>query len=90
MNYVSWTNIKIVTKCPTTAVSGTPEVVHHERTGLLIPRDDLEALINAIDRYLHDPVLWRRCIEGGFEMAARNTFEVQRGILAQSVMELAP
>jgi glycosyltransferase involved in cell wall biosynthesis len=71
-----------------TAVSGTPEVVLHEHTGLLIPRDDVEALVNAIKRYLREPALWRRCVEGGFDMAARNTFEEQRGILAQRVMEL--
>lgn len=73
-----------------TAVSGTPEIVSHERTGLLVPRDDLDALTGAIRRYLVDPALWRRCVDGGYAIAGQHTFRVQRGRLADAIAALAP
>ena len=73
-----------------TAVSGTPEIVTHERTGLLIPRDDVDALVGAIRRYLNDPALWRRCVDGGYDVAARFTFEAQRRRLAEAIVGVAP
>jgi glycosyltransferase involved in cell wall biosynthesis len=73
-----------------TAVSGTPEAVGHERTGLLVPRDDGDALTSAIRRYLVDPALWRRCVEGGYAVAERFTFETQRRRLAQATVALLP
>jgi len=72
-----------------TAVSGTPEAVEHERSGLLVPRDDVAELTNALRRLLDDPGLWRRCVDGGFAVARRNTFETQRGILAAGINGLA-
>jgi len=71
-----------------TAVSGTPEIVVHERTGLLVPRDDVNALTAAIGRYLADPSVWRGCVEGGYDMARRFTFETQRGRLADAIAGL--
>jgi len=73
-----------------TAVSGTPEAVEHERSGLLVPRDDLDALTAAIARLLRDQGLWRRCVDGGYAVARRNTFEIQRGRLARAIADLAP
>ncbi|MBI4502349.1 MAG: glycosyltransferase family 4 protein [Gemmatimonadetes bacterium] len=73
-----------------TSVSGTPELVIHEQSGLLVPRDDVEALAAAIRRYLEDADLWRRCARGGHEVARRNTFEAQRGRLAVAISGLAP
>jgi glycosyltransferase involved in cell wall biosynthesis len=72
-----------------TAVSGTPEAVDHERTGLLVPRDDVDALVSALRRFLSEPALWRRCVEAGYDVARRNTFEAQRGRLARAINELA-
>ena len=40
-----------------TAVGGVPEVIEHDRTGLLVPRRDPEALGEAITRLLLDPGL---------------------------------
>jgi glycosyltransferase involved in cell wall biosynthesis len=44
----------------TTAVSGLPEAVIHERTGLLVPQHDAEALAAAIERLLTDRELAAR------------------------------
>jgi glycosyltransferase involved in cell wall biosynthesis len=46
-----------------TAVDGTPEVVEHERTGLLVPAADPEAAAAAVVRLAREPGLARRCVE---------------------------
>lgn len=38
----------------TTAVGGLAEAIDHERTGLLVPPDDPQALAKAINRYIHE------------------------------------
>lgn len=48
-----------------TAVGGTPEIVEHERTGLLVPPEDPEALGAAIRRTLSAPDERRRWGEAG-------------------------
>jgi glycosyltransferase involved in cell wall biosynthesis len=48
-----------------TAAGGTPELVQHERTGLLVPIRDSSALSTAIVRLLRDRDLARRLAEGG-------------------------
>lgn len=44
-------------KCPVvaTSVGGTPEIVRHEVSGLLVPPADARALASAIERLLDDP-----------------------------------
>ena len=44
-----------------TSVSGIPEMVEHERTGLLVAPNDPAALADAMARILTDPGLGRRC-----------------------------
>jgi glycosyltransferase involved in cell wall biosynthesis len=39
------------------AVGGIPEILQHERNGLLIPPRSVDALADAIERLLDDPVL---------------------------------
>lgn len=48
------------TPCVATPVTGIPEVVHHERTGLLVPEHDPEALAGALERLLDDGALRER------------------------------
>jgi glycosyltransferase involved in cell wall biosynthesis len=43
-----------------TPVGAVPEVVAHERNGLLVPVGDAEALANALERLLEDGALRRR------------------------------
>jgi glycosyltransferase involved in cell wall biosynthesis len=42
---------------------GIPEIVEHERTGLLVPVDDPKALAEAIGRLLDDPQLRERLVD---------------------------
>jgi glycosyltransferase involved in cell wall biosynthesis len=62
------------TPCVSTDVTGIPEVVRHEKNGLLVPQHDAEALANAIERLLNDRPLRvqladqaRRLIEAEFD-----------------------
>jgi glycosyltransferase involved in cell wall biosynthesis len=43
-----------------TKVGGLPEYVHHNRTGLLVPANDSEALASALLRLLGEPLLRQR------------------------------
>lgn len=47
------------------AHAGSPEVVPHGETGLLVRNDDREGLVDAIGRLLADPALRRRMGEAG-------------------------
>ena len=60
-----------------TAVGGTPEVVRHEETGLLVPPDDPQALAAGLQRLLEDPVLRARLGARGREVL-RADFSLER------------
>lgn len=62
-----------------TAVDGTPEVVIHERTGLLVPPANPVAMAAAIERLLDDPALAARLASDGRKFVNEN-FAVQRQI----------
>lgn len=53
--------------CVTTDVPGCREAVRHEDNGLLVPARDAEALADAIERLLRDPVLAKRMGQRGRE-----------------------
>lgn len=60
-----------------TRVSGIPELVRHEETGLLVPPRDEAALADAIERLSRDPELRRRLAERGRERVIEE-FEIQK------------
>jgi glycosyltransferase involved in cell wall biosynthesis len=62
-----------------TEVDGTPEVVIHERTGLLVPPANPVALAAAIERLLDNPELASRLASDGRKFVHEN-FAVQRQI----------
>jgi len=48
-----------------TNVDGNPEVVLHEKTGLLVPKGDVPAMVEAVTRMFEDPAFARRtAVEG--------------------------
>jgi glycosyltransferase involved in cell wall biosynthesis len=69
----------------TAAISGIPEVVVDNETGLLVPPDDPSALADALERLLSDPAEAERIGKGG-EVAVRAAFEMATCVTP--VMEL--
>ncbi|HEY3583812.1 MAG TPA: glycosyltransferase [Casimicrobiaceae bacterium] len=65
--------------CVSTRVSGIPELIANEESGLLVPPRDPRALAGAISRLIADPGLRHALAEAGF---ARTTqaFSLTRGI----------
>jgi colanic acid/amylovoran biosynthesis glycosyltransferase len=59
------------TPCVSTDVTGIPEVVRHEQTGLIVPQRDPPALAMAIKRLLDNPT-------AATEMAARARKLIER------------
>jgi glycosyltransferase involved in cell wall biosynthesis len=60
------------------SVGGIPEIIEHERTGLLVPPGDARALARAIERLLEDEPLRRALAEAGRRRALeRFTTQVQ-------------
>jgi glycosyltransferase involved in cell wall biosynthesis len=56
----------------TTRISALPEVVDHDRSGFLCPRDDVDAYAEAVRRLGEDEALRRRFGEYGREKVVRN------------------
>ena len=52
------------TPCISTNVTGIPEVLHNEETGLMVAQRDPDALADALERLLDDPIL-------GFSLAEK-------------------
>ena len=61
-----WAGLPVVS----TAVAGVPEMLEHERTGLLVPAGDAAALSREIVRALADPELRSRMAESALAAAA--------------------
>jgi glycosyltransferase involved in cell wall biosynthesis len=53
--------------CISTAISGIPELIENEHTGLLIPPDDVTALTSALLRFIRDPAERTAMAEAGFK-----------------------
>jgi glycosyltransferase involved in cell wall biosynthesis len=60
-----------------TRVGGIPELISHQRTGILIPPKSAEALAEAIRELLHDPEKRAQLSAAGRE-DARSRFGVER------------
>jgi glycosyltransferase involved in cell wall biosynthesis len=53
-------------------LGGITDIVLHEKTGLLVPQRDPQALADALLRIADDPALAARLAEGGHQHAQRN------------------
>jgi glycosyltransferase involved in cell wall biosynthesis len=51
------------TACVSTPVTGIPEILRHEDTGLMVDERDVQALANACETLLHDRPLARRLVQ---------------------------
>jgi colanic acid/amylovoran biosynthesis glycosyltransferase len=69
----------------TTPVGGIPEIVEHERHGLLVPEHDPTTLAAALERLLTDQGLWSRCARRCREKATA-TFD--RARTAETLLEV--
>jgi glycosyltransferase involved in cell wall biosynthesis len=65
------------TPCVATPVTGIPEAIHDEHTGLLVPEHDPTALASALERLLADSDLRRR-LAGAARYLVEQEFEVHR------------
>jgi glycosyltransferase involved in cell wall biosynthesis len=53
-------------------ISGIPELVEHERSGLLTPPGDAQAIAGALERLQRDPALRQRLGQAGREKVLRD------------------
>ena len=73
------------TPCVATAVTGVPEAVTNEETGLLIPPDDIAALANALRRVLEDGDLADRLARAARRQVEQH-FDIRRNTAEQRVL----
>ena len=65
--------------CLSTQVSGIPELIQDQITGLLVPPRDIAALSTALDRMITDPELRTRLGAAGYQRV-RQHFSLEAGI----------
>jgi glycosyltransferase involved in cell wall biosynthesis len=58
-----------------TAVGGIPDLLSHDETGLLVPDNDDEAMVQAIQRLLDEPGLASRLSANGRNLAERSSWD---------------
>lgn len=82
------------TPCISTDVTGIPEVLYHQQTGIIVPQHDPIALADAIQQLLHDSKLRctlagnaRQLIEERFDIR-RNATHIRRLFEVQQPLEL--
>jgi glycosyltransferase involved in cell wall biosynthesis len=66
-----------------TSVGGIPDIIEHERTGLIVPPNDSAAATKAIKRAMEDEDLCNRITEGGAAHAQQFDWGVIAGKYAQ-------
>ncbi len=72
----------------TTNVGSVPDLIEDGQSGLLVPPGDAGALAAAVDRFVTDETLRRRCMAGGFAAARSHTLERFVERLANKAKEL--
>ena len=79
----------LAAECPivATAVDGTPEIVVHEKTGLLVPPRDPQQLADAVLQMLHHPERAREMAERGREHVLER-FSVQQMVHRTEILYL--
>lgn len=65
--------------CLSTRISGVPELIDHEVTGLLVPQGDVAAFAAALNRLISNPELRTRLGNAGFQRV-RRSFSLDTGI----------
>ncbi len=65
------------TPCVSTPVTGIPEVVRHEATGLMVPERDADALAGALGRLLDEP-RFGRALAGRARTLIEDSFDLHR------------
>lgn len=65
--------------CVATSISGIPELIRDNETGLLVPPEDPDALAAALQKLISDPSLRQQLAEAGFARV-RQHFAMQAGI----------
>lgn len=78
-------SLSVGTAIVATDVGGVPEIIEHEKNGLLVASGDSEALANAIVRLLNDELLQDRISRGGQEI--QNRFSTEK-IVSKTVKVL--
>jgi glycosyltransferase involved in cell wall biosynthesis len=68
-----------------TEVGGVPSLLDGGGAGLLVPRNDLEAMVKAIDRIIDDSELRDRLVSRGLELARELTREAQAARVARFI-----
>jgi glycosyltransferase involved in cell wall biosynthesis len=74
---VIFESMALGTPCVSTDVAGIPEILKHEKTGLLVPQRNPDALAAAIQRLLDDANL-RSCIAIQARALIESEFDVRR------------
>jgi len=84
------------TPCISTPVTGIPEVLRNEETGLMVPERDATALADACERLLADPDLCgtlaqngRQLIEDNFDID-KNTAKIRAFFSAMTAVDIHP
>jgi glycosyltransferase involved in cell wall biosynthesis len=73
-----------------TAVGGVPEMVEHEKSALLVPPRQPEALAKEIERLLADPALGSRLAkEAGMIVREKFSPDVYRSVVLEAYLELS-
>ena len=71
------------------STGGIPWIVSHERTGLLVPKNDHEAMAACAIRLLESPALTESIARNAYEECLRYTWEAVRETWLTTYMELA-